>query len=88
MSLQAFYSPVSIGYYTQLQPKMVLPVHTRVVGLGFHLPSTPHTAVILPAGTNPGLHLKYISDPSSVFRYASTEPLSGVIGCPQVTEVV
>ena len=43
------------------------PVHTIVVGSGFHLPFAPHTALILPAGTNLGLHLKNISAPSVVF---------------------
>ena len=42
-------------------------MHTRVAGSGLHLPSALHTALILPAGTNPGLHLKNISAPSVVF---------------------
>ena len=49
-------------------------VHTRPAGSGFHLPSAAHTALILLAGTNPGLHLKNISAPSVVFRYGSMEP--------------
>ena len=62
-------------------------LHKRPAGSGFHLPFTPHTALILPAGTNPGLHLKNISAPSSVFWYASMEPLSVVMGLPQLTEI-
>ena len=42
-------------------------VHTRVARSGVHLPSAAHTALILPGGTNPGLHLKNISAPSVVF---------------------
>ena len=61
---------------------MYTPVHTRVAGSGIHLPSAPHTALILPAGINPGLHLKNISVSSSMF---SMEPLSGVMGVPQLT---
>ena len=63
-------------------------VHTRVAGSGFHLPFAPHTALILPAGTNPALHLKNISAPSSLFWYVAMEPLPGVTGCPQLTGIV
>ena len=63
----------------------VSPVHTRVAGSGFHLPSAPHTVLILPAGTNIELHMKNISAPSSVSWYGSMEPLPGVTGCPQLT---
>ena len=63
-------------------------VHTKAAGLGLHLPSAPHTALIVPAGTNPGLHLKNISAPSSLFWYVSTEPLPGVTGSPQLTGIV
>jgi len=42
-------------------------VHTSVAGLGFHIPSVSHRAVILILGTNPELHLKNISVPSVVF---------------------
>ena len=60
-------------------------VHTRVAGSGFHLPSALHTALILPAGTNPGLHLKNISAPSVVFWYASMKPFLATLGSPQLT---
>ena len=60
-------------------------MHPRVAGSGSHLPSASHTALILPAGTNPGLQLKNISAPSSVFWNGSMEPLSGVMGLPQLT---
>ena len=60
-------------------------VHTRPAGSGFHLRSAVHTALILPAGTNPGLHLKNISVPSSVFRYGSMEPFVGEVGPLQLT---
>ena len=61
-------------------------VHTRVAGSGLHLPSAPHSALILPAGTNPGLHLKNISASSVVIWYASMEPLPGTVGSPQLAE--
>ena len=60
-------------------------VHTRVVGSGYHLPSAPHTALILPSGTNPGLHLKNISAPSVVFSYGTMEPLPGTVESLQLT---
>ena len=63
-------------------------MHTKVAGSGLHLPSAPHTAVLFPAGINSGLHLKNISAPSVVFWYASMEPLSGVMGLPQLTEIM
>ena len=44
----------------------LLHVHTRVAGLGFHLPSASHTAVTFSAGTNLGLHMNDISAPSVV----------------------
>ena len=68
--------------------KNISPMHPRPAGSGFHLPSIPHTALILPTGTNPGLHLKNISAPSSVLWYASMEPLSGVLGLPQLTGIM
>ena len=49
-------------------------VHTRAAGSEVQLPSAAHTALILPAGTNPGLHMKIISAPSSVLWYGSTTP--------------
>ena len=67
-----------------------LPVQIRVAGFGFQVPSgeTPsdvHTAVIVPVGTNPVLHLKNILAPSSVLGMATMEPLSGARGIPQLT---
>ena len=59
------------------------PVQTRVAGSGFHLPSAVHIALILSAGTNPGLHLKNISAPSVVFTNASMEPFPGTLGSLQ-----
>ena len=61
------------------------PEHTRVAGSGFHIPSPVHTALLLPAGTNPGLHLKIILAPSVVSWYVSMEPFSEVVGTPQLT---
>ena len=66
----------------------ISPVYTRPAGSGFHLPSVAHAALILPAGTNPGSHLKIISAPSAVFWYVSMEPLPGVTGCSQLTGIV
>ena len=69
-----------------------LPMHTRVGGSGVQVPfgDTPsddvHTAVLLPVGTNPVLHLKIISVPPSVFGTAAMEPLPGAAGIPQLTE--
>ena len=65
---------------------IILHVHTSVAGSGFHLPSTPHTALIVPAGTNPGLHLKNISAPSSMFWNGSITPFPGTIGSLQLAE--
>ena len=62
-----------------------LHVHPRVAGSGFHLWSAPHTAVILPVGTNLGLHLKDISASSVVFWYGSIEPSTGGVGSLQLT---
>ena len=67
-----------------------LPMHTRVTGFGVQvpfgdIPSDVHTAVILPVGTNPVLHLKIISVPPSVLGTATMEPLPGAIGIPQLT---
>ena len=42
-------------------------VHARPAGSGVHIPLDVQVAVILPAGTNTGLHLKNISAPSVVF---------------------
>ena len=72
---------------------MWLHVHSVIIlnhmctlaGSGFHLRSVVHTPLILPAGTNPGLHLKNISAPSVVVRYESTEPFVGEVGPLQLT---
>ena len=66
-------------------------MHTEVAGFGVQvpfgdIPSDVHTAVILPVGTNPVLHLKIISAPPSVLGTATMEPLSGATGIPQLTE--
>ena len=42
-------------------------VHVRLPGSGVHIPLDVQVAVILPAGTNPGLHPNTISAPSVVF---------------------
>ena len=63
---------------------IILHMQTRVAGSGFHLLSGPHTAVIFPAGTNPGLHLKNISVPSSELRYGSITPFPGTVGSLQL----
>ena len=67
-----------------------LPLHTNVAGSRVQvpfgdIPSDVHTAVILPVGTNPVLHLKTISVPPSVFGIATMEPLPGATGIPQLT---
>ena len=64
---------------------LFLHVHTVAAGSGFHLPSPAHTAIILSAGTNPGLHLKNISAPCSVFWYGSMELFPGTVGSSQLT---
>ena len=66
-------------------------MHTRVAGYGVQVPfgDTPsdvHTAVILPTGTNPVLHLKSISVPPSVLGTATMEPFPGARGIPQLTK--
>jgi len=61
-------------------------VHTSVAGLGFHIPSVSHRAVILILGTNPELHLKNISVPSVVFWYDSMKPFPGTVGSLQLTD--
>ena len=66
---------------------IILHMHTRVAGSGFHLPSDAHTALIFLAGTNPGLHLKNISAPSSMFWYGSITPFSGTVGSLQLAVV-
>ena len=65
-------------------------MHTRVAGSGVQvpfddIPSDVHTAVILPVGTNPVLHLKSISAPPSVLGTATMEPFPGATGIPQLT---
>ena len=65
-------------------------MHTEVAGFGVQVPfgDTPsdvHTAVILPVGTNPVLHLKSISVPPSVLGTATKEPFPGPTGIPQLT---
>ena len=54
--------------------------HTRVAGSTFHLPFS-HAALILPAGANPGSHLRNIS---VVHWWVSKEPFSGVVGSLQL----
>ena len=60
-------------------------VHVRLAGSGVQIPLDAQVAVILPAGTNPGLHLKNISAPSVVFSYGSMEPLPGTVESLQLT---
>ena len=65
-------------------------MHTRVAGFGVQVPfdDTPsdvHTAIILPIGTNPVLHLKSISAPSSVLGTTTMEPFPEGLGIPQLT---
>ena len=63
-------------------------VHSRLAGSGFHLPSDAQTALILWAGKNSVLHLKYISAPSVVFWYASMKPFPGRVASLQLTEKI
>ena len=64
---------------------LFLHVHTVAAGLGFHLPFDAQTAVILPAGTSPELHLKNATAPSVVLWYESIESFLGLVGSPQLT---
>ena len=56
-------------------------VHSKPLGSGF----SSQIALILPAGTNPGLHLKNISAPSVVLWYALMYPFPGRVGSLQLT---
>jgi len=66
-------------------------MHIRVAGSGVQVPSvvTPsgevQFALILPAGTYPGAHMKNISAPNSVLWYISIKPFRGPVGIPQLT---
>ena len=55
-----------------------------MAGSGVQLPSDAHTAVIFPAGTNPGLHPNTILVPADVFLYVPMEPFVGTVGSPQL----
>ena len=66
------------------------PLHVRVAGSGVQVPSTVipsdvQFALILPAGTYPGAHMKNISAPTSVLWYISIKPFRGPMGIPQLT---
>lgn len=59
-------------------------MHVTLAGSGFHFSSVPHNVLILPAGTNPGLH-KNISATSNVFKYVSIEPYPETVVILQLT---
>ena len=82
IQIECVFLDVIVVYY--------LPMHTEVVGFGVHvpfgdIPSDVHTALILPAGTNPVLHLKSISAPPSALGTATMETLPGEVGITQLT---
>ena len=75
---------------TDLILSVISPLHMRVVGSGVQVPSTVtpsdvQFAFILPAGTNPGAHMKNISAPPNVLWYGSMEPFRGAVGILQST---
>ena len=66
-------------------------MHTRVAGSGVQVPfgDTPsdmHTALILPVGTKPVLHLKSISVLLTVLGTFAMEPFPGATGILQLTK--
>ena len=73
--------------YSGLYAYFISPLHTRLAGSGVQVPSTDipsgdtQVALILPAGTYPGLHLKT----TSVALILSMIPFSGIGGILQLT---
>ena len=73
--------------YSGLYAYCISPLHTRPAGSGVQVPTADipfadtQVALILPAGTYPGLHLKT----TSVALMFSIIPLSGAGGVPQLT---
>ena len=66
----------------------ILPLHIKLAGSGFHIPSSPHTEVILPSGRSPDRHLYTISEPNVVLVNGSTSTRMANEGVPQLTERV
>jgi len=64
---------------------IISPLHIRVAGSGVQVPSNVQLALILPAGTYPGAHMKNISAPNSELWYISMKPFRGPMGIPQLT---
>jgi len=65
-------------------------LHIRLAGSGVQVPSAAipsdvQFAPILPAGTNPGAHMKNISAPPGDLGYISIKPFRGPMGIPQLT---
>ena len=73
--------------YSGLYAYFISPLHTRLAGSGVQVPSTDipsgdtQVALILPARTYPGLHLKT----TSVALILSMIPFSGIGGVLQLT---
>ena len=65
---------------------IISPLHIRVAGSGVQVTSNVQFALILPAGTYPGAHMKNISAPNSELWYISMKPFRGPVGIPQLTE--
>ena len=99
MRCSPHWNTVSIStYYKRKQVECMLincssiisPLHTRAAGSGVQVPSTVlpsdvQFALILPAGTYPGAHMKNISAPTSVLWYGLIKPFRGPMGIPQLT---
>ena len=75
---------VYIWQHTCMYYSRHLHLHLWSPGLGSHLPSAVHTAIIFSAGANPELHLKITSAPSVVLRYWLITPFSGTAGSLQL----
>ena len=84
---------ISRSIYGRLYACCISPLHTRSAGSGVQVPTTDtpsgdaQVAVILPAGTYLGLHLKYITAPPTVLVLwmFSMEPFLGTVGISQLT---
>ena len=65
-----------------------LPSHSKVAGSGFHIPSSPHTEILLPSGRSPDWHLYTISELTVVLLNDSTVTPLEKEGVPQLTKQV
>ena len=64
----------------------ILPLHIKIAGSGFHIPSSPHTEVILPSGRSPDWHWYTICEPTVVLATGSSSTRPVKEGIPQLTE--